>query len=228
MLRRLRCQLHRLTSAHGVSHWSKYLETQKHYTPQQFAAKESFVASVLSDFPLRQVLDVGANTGHFSERAALAGASVVAIDSDPAAAGQLWQRAVEKRLDILPLVVDLCRPTPALGWRNRESRSFLDRASGAFDLVMMLAVVHHLLVTERVPLEEILQLASELTTDFLLLEFVEPADPMFRRLARGRDALYAHFTASHFESASQSCFQIVRKQPIAGTARTLYLLRRKI
>ncbi|HTB15358.1 MAG TPA: methyltransferase domain-containing protein [Bryobacteraceae bacterium] len=228
MLRRLRRQLHRLASAHRVSHWSKYLDTQTHYTAQQFAAKESFVDSVLSDFPPRRVLDIGANTGHFSERAALAGAGVVAIDSDSAAAGQLWQRAVEKKLDILPLVVDLSRPTPALGWRNRESRSFLDRASGEFDLVMMLAVVHHLLVTERVPLEEILQLASELTTDFLLLEFVEPADPMFRRLARGRDALYAHLTASHFESASQPWFQIIRKQPIAGSSRTLYLLRRNI
>jgi SAM-dependent methyltransferase len=229
MFRSLRRQLKglsRASSAHGVSHWSKYLDTQIHYTPEQFAAKESFVTSALREFAPRRVLDVGANTGRFSELAARAGASVVAIDSDQAAAGRLWVRASEKKLDILPLVVDFCRPTPALGWRNRESPSFLDRARGGCDMLMMLAVVHHMLVSERVPLEEILALAAELSTDLLLIEFVEPADPMFRRLARGRDALYAHLTSAYFESACVPWFQILRKQTITESCRTLYLLRR--
>jgi len=172
------------------------------------------------------VLDVGANTGHFSELAANSGSSVVSIDSDADSVGRLWRRASENGLDILPLVVDLCRPTPALGWRNAETTSFLDRARQSFDLVMMLAVIHHILVSERVPLEEILELASELTTHLLLIEFIEPSDPMFRRLARGRDALYAHLTASYFESTCTNRFQILRKQPIAESSRTLYLLRR--
>ena len=227
-LRTLRRQLERLSSAHRASAWSKYLDTQTHYTAEQFAAKESFVSSVLQEFHPRRVLDVGANTGHFSELAALAGASVVAIDSDPSAVGRLWRRASEKKLDILPLIVDLCRPTPSLGWRNCESPSFLDRATGNFDMVMMLAVVHHLLISERVPLEQILSLLADLTTDLLLIEFIEPADPMFRRLVRGRDALYAHLTTSYFESACASRFRILRKQPIAQSSRTLYLLRRKI
>ena len=232
MFHGLRRQLQRLsssaeTTAQKDSHWSAYLDTQTHYNAQQFAAKESFVRSVLDEFHPRRVLDAGANTGHFSELAANAGASVVAIDSDTAVVGRLWRRASKKKLDILPLVVDLCRPTPALGWRNRESASFLDRASGHFDLLLMLAVVHHMLVTERVPLEEILDLAAALTTDLLLLEFVEPADPMFRRLVRGRDALYAHLTTPYFESACTGRFQILRKQPIAESSRTLYLLRRK-
>jgi SAM-dependent methyltransferase len=226
MFRSLRRQLQRLCSSTRGSNWSNYLDTQTHYSAEQFAAKESFVASILQEFQPRRVLDVGANTGHFSELAARA-ATVVAIDSDAAAVGRIWLRASEKKLDILPLVVDLCRPTPATGWRNRESPSFLDRATGEFEMVMMLAVVHHMLVTERVPLEEILKLASELSTGLLLIEFVEPADPMFRRLVRGRDALYAHLTASYFESACAARFQILRKQPIAQSSRTLYLLRRK-
>jgi SAM-dependent methyltransferase len=222
----LRSQLRQLSSAPRASRWSNYLDTQTHYSGSQFAAKESFVDAVLDEFAPRRVLDVGSNTGHFSELAARAGSSVVAIDSDSSAVSQLWLRASENKLDILPLVVDLCRPTPAVGWRNRESPSFLDRAHRAFDLVMMLAVVHHMLVSERVPLEEILDLASDLTTDLLLLEFVEPADPMFRHLARGRDPLYAHLTAAYFETACAPRFKILRKEPINQT-RTLYLLRRR-
>ncbi len=227
MFHSLRSQLKRLSLSNKDSHWSKYLDTQTHYDAEQFAAKEAFVASVLREFHPQRVLDVGANIGHFSEQAALCGASVVAIDSDSTAVGRVWLRASEKKLDILPLVVDLCRPTPALGWRNRESPSFLDRATGNFDLVMMLAVVHHMLITERVPLPEILELAASLSTRLLLIEFVEPADPMFRRLVRGRDALYAHLTVAYFESACEAGFEVVRKHPIVNSSRTLYLLRKK-
>lgn len=227
LFRGLRRQLQRLSSVHQSSRWSSYLATQTHYNAEQFDAKESFVTCVLRDFTPQRVLDVGANTGYFSGLAARGGASVVAIDSDIAAVGRLWLHASEKKLDILPLVVDLCRPTPAMGWRNHESPSFLDRARHGFDLVMMLAVIHHMLITERIPLEEILDLARELTTDLLLIEFVEPGDPMFSRLVRGRDALYAHLTASYFEAACEGRFQILRKLRIAQSSRTLYLLRRR-
>jgi SAM-dependent methyltransferase len=223
----LRRTLTRLSSTNRDTNWTAYLDTQTHYTPAEFAAKESFVGAVLREFAPRRVLDIGANTGHFSELAARSGASVVAIDSDASAAGRIWRRASEKKLDILPMVVDLCRPTPALGWRNRESRSFLERAQGGFEMLLMLAVVHHMLVSERIPLEQILSLAASLTTDLLLMEFVEPGDPMFRRLARGRDALYTHLTASYFEKACAPWFQILRKQPIGDSFRTLCLLRRK-
>jgi SAM-dependent methyltransferase len=214
------------------SHWSTYMSANCSYTSGQFQEKEAFVVDALRDFPPRRILDVGANTGHFSAMAARAGASVVAIDGDSAVAGQLWRRAVTEKLDILPLVVNLAQPTPPTGWRNLECPSFLDRASGAFggggfDMVMMLAVVHHMLATERVPLPEIVNLAADLTRDFALIEFVDCEDPMFRRLSRGRDELYAALHADLFERCVTSRFAIVRQCAIAGSKRTLYLLRKK-
>ena len=105
----------------------------------------------------RTVLDVGANEGHFSFLAAEQGSSVVAIDSDPVVVGSIWRRRRPRDWMCLPMVVDLTRPTPAMGWRNQECASFLDRARGGFDMVMMLAVMHHILVTERIPLEDLAQ-----------------------------------------------------------------------
>src|ERR1019366_3194276 len=130
-------------------------------------------------------------TGHFSMMAARSGASVVALDYDPAVVGSVWRRASAEKLDILPLVVNLTRPTPAVGWRNGEWPSFLERAKGGFDAVFLLAVIHHMLVTERVPLAEIVDLAAELTTGYVVVEFVSPGDSMFRVLVRGRDELYS-------------------------------------
>jgi 2-polyprenyl-3-methyl-5-hydroxy-6-metoxy-1,4-benzoquinol methylase len=206
--------------------WSDYMATHS-YSGSAFAAKEQFVEQALREFKPARVLDVGANTGHFSARAAKAGAAVVALDIDPACVGTIWLQARAQQLNILPLVIDLARPTPALGWRNSECPSFLERAVGAFDGVLMLAVLHHLLVTERIPLEEVLRLASELTTSLLVIEFVDPKDEMFRQLTRGREELHAFLNEAVFEQACAAHFDIVRSLPLPGTQRRLYCLKRK-
>lgn len=205
--------------------WSGYMGSHS-YTDENFRAKEAFVRAALAEFQTRRVLDVGANTGHFSVMAAEAGAQVVAIDTDLGCAGALWRQAQQKQLPILPLVVDLARPSAAKGWRNAECASFLDRATGAFDGVLMLAVLHHLLVTERIPLDEVLDLAADLTTGWLLIEFVGPEDEMFRSIARGRDQLHAELTPAVFEAACRRRFQILRSLPLGGSQRRLYLLKK--
>ena len=206
--------------------WSDYMATHSYDDPA-FAAKEKFVNEALREFKPARVLDAGANTGHFSALAAQAGAEVVAVDLDAACAGAIWRRAREQKLNILPLVVNLAHPSPALGWRNGECPAFLDRATGAFDGVLMLALIHHLLVTERIPLEEILRLAYELTHSLLMIEFIEPRDDMFRRLTRGREELHATLDATMFEQACTPYFEIVRSLALPGTQRRMYCLKRK-
>jgi hypothetical protein len=141
--------------------------------------------------------------------------------------GALWRTASKENLDILPLVVDLTRPTPAIGWRNQECPSFLERARGGFDLVMMLAVVHHMLVTERIPLEDLLELADDLSRGYVLIELVAPPDPKFQHIVRGRDELYSHISPAWFETAALSRFELVRSARIDGLSRWLYLFRRR-
>jgi SAM-dependent methyltransferase len=212
--------------AQKKSVWSDYMATHSYNDPA-FAAKEKFMNEALREFKPGRVLDAGANTGHFSALAAQAGAEVVAVDLDAACVGGIWQRAREKKLNILPLVVNLARPSPALGWRNRECPSFLDRATGAFDGVLMLALVHHLLVTERILLAEILRLAHDVTNSLLVIEFVEPKDEMFRRLTRGREHLHAALDVKMFEQACTPYFEIVRSLALPGTQRRMYCLKRK-
>src|ERR1035441_65725 len=136
-------------------------------------------------------------------------------------------RAGGDKLAILPLAVNLTRPSPGTGWRNQECASFLDRARGKFDAVLMLAVIHHMLVTERVPLADILDLAADLTTNLLVIEFVAPDDSMFQRLTRGREELHKDLTAELFETAAGRHFEIVRMQHVEGTSRRLYALRKR-
>jgi SAM-dependent methyltransferase len=224
---RLRRAMVRLTPGAAASQWTGYMAEKSHYSDTDFAAKERFVQSALDQVRPARVLDIGCNTGHFSTLAARAGASVVALDGDAAVAGRVWRRAEAERLDILPLVVNVARPSPATGWRNAECPSFLARAEGHADLVLMLAVLHHLLVTERVPLRDIVHLAADLTREAAVIEFVAPDDPMFRRLTRGRDHLHAGLTAGAFEAACAERFEIVASEKAQGGTRVLYRLRRR-
>ena len=228
MLNGLRRTLKRLKPAEGArSVWSDYMTVNNNYTADHFQAKQRFVGEALAEFPARSVLDVGCNTGHFSAIAARSGARVVAVDYDPVVLGAVWRQARAEKLDILPLAVNLTRPSPGTGWRNQECSSFLDRARGKFDAVLMLAVIHHMLVTERVPLADIIDLAAELTTKLLIIEYVAPDDSMFQRLTRGREELHQDLTAELFENLCRRHFDIVRVQHEEGATRWLYLLRKR-
>lgn len=211
-----------------ASVWSAYMTADhNNYSDVQFAEKEAFVRQALQEFIPDSVLDIGANTGHFSRLAAAAGARVVAINYNPVVVGRLWSEAQEQGLNILPLVVNLARPTPPSGWRSAECPSFLSRARGAFEAVLFLAVLHHLLITERVPLDDVMDLAAELTTGIAVIEFVEPSDSMFRRLTRGRDHLHANLSVSVFEGSCRRHFEVVRSARLTGGYRHLYLLKKK-
>jgi hypothetical protein len=120
--------------------------------------------------------------------------------------------------------MDFVNPTPSTGWRNRERRGFLERARGRFDLVMMFAVAHHLLVSGAVPLPEILGMVAELTTDLAIVEFIAPEDPNFRLIARGRDHLFAGLDRAVFEDVCRRYFRIVDVMETSQSTRTLYLL----
>ena len=226
-LKRLRRILNKLApNGTNTSAWSDYATSKNNYSVANAAAKTKFVEDVIAEFKPKRVLDVGCNTGLYSAVAAKSGASVVAIDSDAVVLGETLRRAGSEGLDILPLLVNLARPSPAIGWRNSECPAFLDRARGAFDAVLMLAVVHHMLISERIPLEEIIDLSAELTTDILIIEFVAPDDSMFRRLTRGRDHLFADLTSEVFELTCKRKFYISRSQNLEGSRRWLYLLRK--
>jgi SAM-dependent methyltransferase len=227
LLRRMDHALDRLAPRPRKSRWSEYLSSDNNYSAEMFSTKERFIGEALATAKPKRLLDIGCNTGHFSRMAALEKASVVAVDYDQVVIGDLWRRARTEKLDILPLMVNLARPSPAVGWLNSECPSFLDRAKGAFDCIFMLAVIHHMLVSERIPLPSIIDMAAELTSGHAIIEFVEPNDSMFQRLLRGRGELHKDLTSATFENACRRRFEIIRSERIPGSFRSLYLLQKQ-
>jgi hypothetical protein len=87
---------------------------------------------------------------------------------------------------------------------------------------MMLAVIHHLLLMEQVPLSAILALCHRLTRRHLLIEWVPPTDPMYQSLMRGRDDLYGSLTPDDLLAACTGRFQLLRHHML-DNGRALYL-----
>ena len=205
------------------SEWAEYTSTLSHYSVAESEQKRAWIRGALGELRPAMVLDVGANTGEFSAMAAECGAEVVALERDADAAERIAQMSAAKGLSIQTIHADLARPTPAVGWENRESSSLLSRLEGQFDVVMLLAVIHHLLLLEQIPLRAIVELCSRLTKRFVVVEWVPATDPMFVSLMRGRDELYGSLSEQDLIAACDGLLRIVKRE-VLGNGRVLLLL----
>jgi len=222
-LKDLRGRTRRAMPLGAASAWSSYPDALTHYTAEQSAEKVDWVRRALAVTRPARVLDIGANTGEFSALAAESGAEVVALERDQASAERIFKMARARELAIQTIHADIARPTPAVGWENAESLALLPRLEGQFDLVLMLAVIHHLLLMEQIPLPAILALCSRLTRRHLVVEWVPVEDPMFQSLMRGRDALYGSLSEADLLAACAGRFNVLDRHAL-GNGRVLFLL----
>jgi hypothetical protein len=204
--------------------WADYYD-DTNYTPAALAAKERLVGAFLDRLRPKVVWDLGANTGRFSRLAAARGALTVAADSDVAAVERAYLDVKSRgETRVLPLVIDLASPTPAVGWENAERASFLSR--GPADAALALALVHHLAVANNVPLDAVARFFARVARA-LVVEFVPKSDSQVKRLLATREDIFPDYTREGFERAFAGVFVIEDSAPVPGAERTLYLMRRR-
>jgi SAM-dependent methyltransferase len=209
-----------LHSKRADSAWQRYRETCS-YSDDDRAAKERFLTDVLASRSTQLAFDLGANDGVYARLVAERGAYVVAVDADDMTVEALYRSLrADKIGNVLPLVMNLVDPSPARGWRNEERKAFGDR--GTPDLVLALALVHHLALAANVPLPEVVSWLRTLGGS-LVVEFVEPHDPMARRLlANKREGLFPDYRIDEFEKHLAQQYTIVRRESLPAGSRTLY------
>ncbi len=204
------------------SPWVHYT-TDHGYEPGDHDRKRAFVERIARVRRRQLVWDLGCNTGEYARQLADWSAYVVAIDADEAAVDRVYHElAAERRTGILPLVSNVANMSPSQGWRQTERLSLLDR--GRPDLVVCLALAHHLVIGANVPVSELIGLMADLT-DELLIEFVDRSDPMVQRLLRNREDTFAEYTRQGFERQLARGFRIECTEELAGGRRVLYYAR---
>jgi hypothetical protein len=210
----------------GRTEWGSYYD-ETTYSPAAMKAKEAMVRRMVDEWarPGDLVHDLGANTGRFSQIVASADRYVVAHDIDELAVERHYQAAAAMPgARVLPLLLDLTQPSPALGWALDERESALDRIAGG--TVVALALVHHLAISNHVPLPHLAEFFSRLART-LVIEFVPKEDEQVRRLLATRADIFPDYTARQFEEAMAVYFEIGRVEPVPDTVRTLYVMRRR-
>ncbi len=209
----------------GRTTWGEYYAEAGHYTDDAMADKVATVERFVREVGPTMVWDLGANTGRFSEVAAATGATVVALDIDHGAVESGF-RALSVQPpavgSVLNLRYDLANPSPAIGWASAERMSLAER--GPADLLLALALVHHIAIGNNVPLERI---ADHLATlgEHLVIEWVPKDDPKVRVLLATREDVFDGYTDEGFRAAFARRFDLVAEQPVAGTGRVLHLMR---
>lgn len=202
--------------------WGDYYQATN-YSDEALRQKAELTGRMLAAADPRLVWDIGANNGYFSRIAAGRGAFTVSSDIDPVAVEKNYlQVKAEKEKNLLPLLIDLTNPSPAIGWENRERSAFLER--GPADLTLALALIHHLAIANNLPLAMLARFFA-VRGKWALIEFVPKADSQVQRLLAARKDIFDAYDEPGFEAAFGEHFTIVEKTPIPGTVRTLYLLR---
>ncbi len=203
--------------------WAEYYDITN-YSSSAFDEKKNLVRSFVQAAGGGKIWDLGANTGEFS-RAVVECGNVVSFDIDPAAVEKNYNQVKnEKETGILPLVLDLTNPSASIGWANQERDSF--EARGPVDVVLALALIHHICISNNVPLESFASYLSGLGKH-LVIEFVPKEDSQVQKLLSTRKDIFPHYTIEGFENAFTKSFEIVKKQPVEGSLRVLYLLKVK-
>jgi hypothetical protein len=203
-------------------HWVEYYARATHYSTESLEHKATLVTRFIEEVSPSTVWDLGSNTGLFGRIAAGRGIETVCLEMDGACVEENYRRARENdEAHLLPLVTDFDNPSPAIGWANEERASLKER--GPADLALALALVHHLAITNNVPLDRIAEFLCVLC-DHLVVEFVPKQDEKVQRLLSSREDIFADYTHEGFERAFKEWFDIRAVEQIRGSERVLYLM----
>jgi ribosomal protein L11 methylase PrmA len=208
----------------GGTEWGNYYDITN-YSDTAFEHKKEVIAGWVERVNPALVWDLGANNGEFSRIASEAGIYTVSSDIDPAAVEQNYRRVwQQKERNLLPLVLDLTNPSPALGWANRERDAFDQR--GPADMLFALALVHHLAISNNVPLPRVAEYFASLGR-WLVIEFVPKSDSQVQKLLKSREDIFDQYTKEGFEQAFKLYFSMQEVIPLNDSERTLYLFQKR-
>ena len=208
----------------GGTEWADYYNATN-YSTHALSEKEKIVDELVQLVRPKLAWDLGANTGLFSRRAMAHGAYTVACDVDPSAVEKNYLASrKEKNERMLPLIVDLTNPSPALGWAHNERHSLLER--GPADLVLALALIHHLAISNNVPLDKLAKFFASAGRS-LIIEFVPKPDSQVQKLLASRKDIFPEYTQEDFERYFSRYFTIEKTVPVPESHRVIYLMRTK-
>jgi len=203
--------------------WGNYY-SDTNYSDVAFSQKKEFVSKFLKEINPKLVWDLGANTGIFSRLSSDMGINTISFDIDPVAVEKNYLECIKKQeTKLLPLLLDLTNPSPNIGWANNERMSFVDR--GPADAILALALIHHLVISNNVPLSRIVEFFKK-NCNNLIIEFIPKTDSQVQRLLATREDIFVDYDKENFEKEFKKDFIIRDEIKIKESERILYSMKK--
>lgn len=208
--------------ANGV--WDGYTDSRPHYAEEALDRKRAVVGEWIGRARPSWVADLGCNTGEFSRIATEGGAEVIAVDADHDSVQRLYAGAGGRRLHtVVSRLDDLAG---GRGWAGAEHPGLVQRMSQSVDLVLMLALLHHLVIGASIPLPEVVQLVRCLSRRWVIVEWLEADDPQVLLLCGQRARDPQEFSMAAQKAAFlEGGFELCDEVSLAPARRTLALLK---
>ncbi|MBK8788571.1 MAG: class I SAM-dependent methyltransferase [Chitinophagaceae bacterium] len=223
LLKGLESFVQKLSPKNVKTTWDDYY-TDTILGDDYLAAKTTLVKSFSNFVDYKSVIDLGANDGHFS-LLFVDNKNVIATDADSNCINDLYLKIRKESIsNILPLVNDLTTPSPAIGWANTERESITTRLKA--DMVLALALVHHLAIAKNIPLHFIADWLRPMG-EHLIIEFVPKDDEKVKLLLQNRKDIFDNYSLENFRSIFAGKYKIVREEKVGNTNRILFLMTRK-
>lgn len=207
-----------------ATEWAHYY-TQTNYTDKATLCKMDIITKLSEKVSAKVVFDLGSNNGFYSRAAIKQNTHIMCFDSDPMAVEVNYNLVKEKNCkSILPLMQDLVNPSSNIGWAQNERNGLKER--GKADLVMALAILHHLVISNNVPLTLISDYFSSLG-EYLIIEFIPKTDSQVSRLLKNREDIFHDYCIDNFRKVFLLNYIILEESNVVETCRTIFLMKRK-
>jgi ribosomal protein L11 methylase PrmA len=205
--------------------WGDYYANNTNYSSSAAQKKSDLIVALLKPLAIKKVLDLGGNNGEYSRPLHKLGITTVCTDIDPNAVEANYQTVKKHSEDLmLPMLVDLTNPGGLLGWQNNERSSIQERLQ--CDATMALALIHHLAISNNVPLGLIAECFAAFSP-YVIVEFVPKSDSQVQKLLATRKDIFPDYHEAGLKDAFKDRFDLVQESPVTGSDRTLYLFQRK-
>jgi len=212
------------------SEWGNYYN-KTNYSDEAFKKKSKIINGWIASVNAKTVIDVGGNDGTFVRQIdeKLDQALVCDIDNN-AVDFNYNQIRKNKEQYITPFVLDVLNPSASIGFNNTERFSFLKRIKDFTpDVTMALAVIHHMSLSGNIPFVRSAEFFASFSK-YLIIEFPKREDSWVQRLLNSKREFKDHFSfynQEFFESEYSNYFEIIEKEDIKESHRTIYLLKVK-
>jgi len=204
--------------------WGDYY-TFTNYDKSSAQNKESIILKFIESAKPANLVDLGGNNGRYTRLALKSIKNCLLFDIDYNAIESSYKTSKKySEIGLNSYILDLVSPSPSIGWLNHERDSIFERIGA--DMVLALALIHHICISNNVPMSNVVKLFEKITRKWLIIEFVPKNDSQVQKLLNSRKDIFESYNHDSFLEEFSRKFEIVDSVKVHEMDREIFLMKK--